>query len=384
MTNITNNIADGTKRQAVEFPSDATNAEKLQILLQYAELAPSKYNIQPWVFEISGDSIDLFCDRHGVLEVADPDDRELIMSCGAALFNLRVAASCFGYDTTVQPFPHPGNECLTARVHLAPRNRPSQPFSPLPAGNRRNGTAARLREFSPSDEQLLHAIPVRRTYRRKFRLEIPPDNVLASCQAAAGRNGAWLCRVKDKVTERQIAALVARADREQMANKLFREEFSMWIRGANKNAKDGMPASAFGLAKCLNFLTPGLSLLMYSANLGRLMAARDHSLAVNAPVLVVLGTAQDNPEAWLAAGQAVEAVLLYATVAGLCASFLNSPIQVNQIRTRLAQTVACNGYPQALLRLGYGKQGPHTPRRPLHEVVVNPTDPASNFRTSLN
>ena len=370
--------------QARPCPSDCANTEKFEMILQYASQAPSKYNIQPWAFEISGNSIELFCDRHGVLEVADPDDRELIMSCGAALFNLRVAAACFGYETVVVPFPHPENLCLTARVQLTSRTAQAGTLPPARAGNSGNVTGVMVQKFSPSEEQLLHAIPARRSYRRSFRNGTPPDSVLMSCQTAAASNGAWLCPIKDNATEGRIAALVAQAERDQMANRLFREELSMWIRGVNKNAKDGMPASAFGLARCLNFLTPGLSLLMYSANLGRFMAARDRSLTFNAPVLMVLGTAEDKPEAWLAAGQAVEAVLLHATVAGVCASFLNAPIQIEHYRTTLLQMTGYHGYPQALLRLGYGEAGPHTPRRPLNEVMVNPTGQTSDLAPCLN
>jgi nitroreductase len=54
-------------------------------------LAPSNHNTQPWHFNVDGDCLTLCADRTRALPVVDPSDLELIVSCGAALFNLRVA-----------------------------------------------------------------------------------------------------------------------------------------------------------------------------------------------------------------------------------------------------------------------------------------------------
>jgi hypothetical protein len=40
---------------------------------------------------VTGDGVELFADRTRALSVVDPDDRELTMSCGAALSQLRLA-----------------------------------------------------------------------------------------------------------------------------------------------------------------------------------------------------------------------------------------------------------------------------------------------------
>ena len=78
---------------ALEFPEGADAAEKLTFLLRYAVLAPSGHNTQPWLFRVAGDAVELYADWTQALAVVDPEDRALTISCGAALFNLRVASA---------------------------------------------------------------------------------------------------------------------------------------------------------------------------------------------------------------------------------------------------------------------------------------------------
>lgn len=104
-----------------DFPANGSDEEKLTFLLRYAILAPSSYNSQPWRFNVSGDVIDLFADRSRWLKVADADQRELYLSLGSALENLRISADHFGYNCNITYFPGPQD--LVARVVLQPRVR---------------------------------------------------------------------------------------------------------------------------------------------------------------------------------------------------------------------------------------------------------------------
>jgi hypothetical protein len=87
--------------------------------------------------------------------------------------------------------------------------------------------------------------------------------------------------------------------------------------------------------------------------------------------LAVVGTDADAPQDWLAAGQALASVLLRARAEDVWASFLNQPIEVPELRTRLCSVIGREGFPQLLLRLGYGTEVEATPRRSLKEVIVS-------------
>src|SRR6476620_1456324 len=72
--------------------------ERIDFLLQYAVLAPSTHNTQPWLFRTTDDGVQVSADYSRRLPLVDPYDRELLMSVGAAITNLRVAAAWFGYE----------------------------------------------------------------------------------------------------------------------------------------------------------------------------------------------------------------------------------------------------------------------------------------------
>jgi len=66
-------------------------------ILSLACRAPSVHNSQPWRWRAEGDRIDLFADYRRQLVYADPARRDLMMSCGAALHHLQVAAAGLGW-----------------------------------------------------------------------------------------------------------------------------------------------------------------------------------------------------------------------------------------------------------------------------------------------
>lgn len=81
-----------------DFPRDGDSGDQARFLVRYAILAPSTHNTLPWSFRIVGNGIDVFADRSRWLRVADPDQRELLLSVGCALENLVIAAEHFGFD----------------------------------------------------------------------------------------------------------------------------------------------------------------------------------------------------------------------------------------------------------------------------------------------
>jgi nitroreductase len=119
--------------------------EQARLLIGKAVLAPSSHNTQPWIFQISQSVIDLHADRTRALPVNDPDDRELVISCGCALLNLRIAAASDGLGTRVELFPDPAQPDWLARVSFTDQSGAST-------------EGALLAEF----------VERRRTYRKRF------------------------------------------------------------------------------------------------------------------------------------------------------------------------------------------------------------------------
>ena len=78
--------------------------------------APSVNNTQPWRFVADGQQISLHADAGRGLPMADPDGREMMISCGAALFNVRLALRTIGYIPQTLLLPDPGQPTLVAQV----------------------------------------------------------------------------------------------------------------------------------------------------------------------------------------------------------------------------------------------------------------------------
>lgn len=127
-----------------------------------------------------------------------------------------------------------------------------------------------------------------------------------------------------------------------------------------------MPAAAQGLSDLAVLLRPVLFRFYDPA---RSEADRDRRRARTTRALLVLTTPRDGQEEWIAAGEALQRILLRATAAGLTASYLNQAIEVPELRGRLRDALGEAGLPQVMIRLGYGFEAPAIPRRTVEEVL---------------
>jgi hypothetical protein len=306
-------------------------------LLRHAVLAPSSHNTQPWRFRITGSRIALYADRTRALPVNDPYDRELTISCGCALMNLRIAAAHEGLGVTCDIVPDPDDRDLLALVSLD-----------------RAGTA------SPSEAGLFPSIGERRTYRRRFESRDVPNALLQALSEAAAGEGAWFHVIEPEEKRRDVAALVAEGDALQWSDPGWRRELAAWMHPRRQGDGLALPG----------MIAPVAQIVVRTFDMGHGVGARDQELADASPVLAVLGTAGDGIDDWLHAGQALERVLLKAYSGGLQASYLNQPVEVASLRAKLQHLIGRAGFPQILLRLGFPPDAlPAAPRRPLDDVI---------------
>jgi hypothetical protein len=327
------------------FPRDASLDARAWFAVRYALLAPSSHNSQPWRFQVEGGTISLLADRTRGLPVTDPYDRELIISCGAALLNLRAALAHFGMGFTIDLFPAEAEPDLLARVHL---------------------DAA-----APVDKGMAHLFPAicrRATNRTPFTPIAVPDKVRDSLCAEAAVEGVAVRPVTTTAQLAEVAALIAQADRQQFDDVRFRRELASWIHP--HRASDGMPAYAFGVPRLMDFDVPITSMVIRTFDLGGGIAAHDAAVTTGSPLLLCFSTTRDDAPSWLFAGQALERLLLLARLEGYDASYLNQPIEVPELRNALRDALGTEPFPQLLIRLGRGQAVAHTPRRPLEETVL--------------
>ena len=96
---------------------DAMTEQDVRTVVELAGLAPSVHNSQPWRFAAdAGPRLSLYAGTGRRLAAADPDGREMMISCGAALFSVRLALRSLGYIPETTVLPDPGQPTLVAQV----------------------------------------------------------------------------------------------------------------------------------------------------------------------------------------------------------------------------------------------------------------------------
>ena len=325
------------------FPKDGSPAEQLRFLLHYAALAPSVLNTQPWRFATEGHVARLYADRTRQLRQIDPEGRELIVSCGAALLNLRVAARHFGLGMDIHPFPLPDLPDLLAAMLLHSTAQPTD-----------------------EDERLFRAIPLRATNRHPFAEGAVPEDLLERMEQAAREEGARLVVLTEAEAKEVVARLVEEGVRIQGDDPRLVEELEAWLRPTGDPRRDGVSDAVQGAwDRRAHRRTPTST-----------VAASKRELVASAPAVLILTTDADEPTDWLTAGQALERVLLTAAARDLQASYVNQPVEVAALRKQLTDLIG-EGFPQVIFRVGYPARHEGTPRRHMQDVLFQDAEPPS-------
>jgi hypothetical protein len=330
-----------------EFPVAGNAEHQLVFLLRYAVLAASTRNTQPWKFFVSENGIEVFADYTRRLPVADPGNRELLMSVGTAIMNLRVAAARFG---------------LVCRVHYDHSGDSERPLALVSLTPATTGY--------PVDQNLLHLFPAvvrRHTNRQPFMVSRVPVSVLERLQAVGTTYGSDVHISTDGRINSVVADLIAEADRRQLADPEFRRDIAEWMRPDWTSRPDGLPGSALGAKGIVSALTPWATRVL---DLGRVRAAQDRNLCLEAPALIVIA-GEDGAPSWLDAGELLERLLLTLVIEGLHTSYFNNPVQVPELRLKLKAILGLKSWPQLMLRVGYCLDpSPQTPRRMVEEMLI--------------
>ncbi len=327
--------------EEAEFYEIESPREQMEFLLRYAVLAPSSHNTQPWIFRIVEDGIQVSADYSRRLLLTDPDDRELLMSVGAAITNLRVAAAWFGFETTVMYEQRPEESLPVAFVAIRETSRTSED----------------LRRLFP-------AIRQRHTNRHVFNAEpLGADAVSAICDVVDEHPG-LLCLLR-RQDQNRVADLIADGDRRLMDRPAVREELLNWLRPAGTTQGDGMCTDSISLSGPF----PITKWFIRNVNPGQSAARRDRELIKDAAALIIV-TAENDRTALIRAGEVVERLLLTVTRYGLQYSFLNQPIEVPELRQVLQGLALTKSPPQLLVRIGRTNETTRpAPRRQVSSVI---------------
>jgi nitroreductase len=330
----------GSTRGAAARPPIPIPAGRADYLIGTAARAPSVHNTQPWRFQVGEYAIELYADLSRKLRV-DPLGREMLISCGAALFGLRLAVRSIGYQPVVELLPDPDRLRLLARVRL--------------------GAAEAM---TARERQMLAALPHRHTHRGPFAPGPLPAGLVPGLQHDALAEGAELVLIDRAIAYQKLAGIADAAGRRQDLDPVARAELRRWSRDPGDPGRDGVPAQAFPASAARR---PG-QLPQRDFDLGRglgLLPA-DGPPPAATPVRITRG---DGRADWLRAGQALHRLLAHAAGSWVFASLHTQPLEADVIRALIRERLALPGAPQMMLQLGPARTTHPTARRPPAELT---------------
>lgn len=317
-----------------DFPGNSSSDEKLSFLLNYAILAPSSHNSQPWKFNVTNDSILIFADKSRRLQVADADQRELYISIGCALENLIIAADHFGYNCSVAYFP--GEEGLAARVALLPAATPSE------------------------DPRLFPAMLSRQTNRNPYELRSIPEADLEKVRSLCSDADVDIFITSDSGVKKSFRDFVVQANGIQYSDANFKSELGHWL-GQGVMGPTGINAKMAQMA--VVFL-----------DMGPEQSKKDSELINSTTYLGFISTSNNDSISALKAGRALERFWLAATALGIRLHPMSQALEVAQTKANLTALLPAQSerrQVQQVFRLGYARPATeHSTRRPLQEVLI--------------
>lgn len=363
------------------------NKDSIERIAEAVRSAPSVFGSQPWSLRIvASDRIELrasygeyesrlrmrpdhasYDDRTGTWanwaapkDQASPLAREYAISCGAALYNLRLAIRATGHEVNEWLLPYPeADPGLLASVEIV---------------------TSRTKEPSFGVQKLYEAMWVRHTSRWPYMAPVPAP-LLVEMELAAAKEHAWL-RLMHKAEARAWLRKVTEADKkieESTAGQAprFRDERDVFLR-VSEPSHGPSPENAEAPLTRHDFWIPGRK-------------ARFES-----PQLMSLGTDNDRPLDWLRAGMALQRAILTATRYsssgrygipvengdkdrpwyGVAVSFLTQPLEADDIQPVPRHYPWHNWswwgeVPQMVMRVGYAPVVPVTPHRIRDDDVTD-------------
>ena len=326
------------------LPAEAGTPEEIyRFAVEAAVHAPSAQNTQPWWFSHDEHEISVHADTDRRLPVADPHGREMMISCGAALFTVRAALRHLGLVPEVKVLPDPDVRNLVARVTWSKQVPPVE-----------------------YEQRLFTEIPRRHTYRGGFEPGSLPAAALTALSQEAAREQARMRMMSDDDSA-GLAAVVEAADYALRRDQARVQEQVHWAPAPGSRRRDGVPATGYPAEP--ERTEPYFPARDFAHGHGWGLAPRPDALAArSAGTAAILTTASDDPPSWVQAGQALQRVLLLASSSGLATALHTQPLEIPLLR-EFIRTQFCDGtYPQMVLRFGRTSGNAVSVRRPIEEV----------------
>jgi hypothetical protein len=318
--------------------------DEMRAVAEFASLAPSVHNTQPWRFVATPHCLEVHIDPERGLHYLDPHGRQMYLSCGIVAEFARLAIRSLGSACTVRLLPKGAKDTLVAKLIVGSRE-----------------------PTTPAEQRLIDAVSRRYTDRGPYSDEPTSRSVLQRMRDAASERRCWL-RVLDKPGDRLAAIrLVSAAEAAETTDEDYRRELDSWRRIGT--SQDGIPGEAV-VGWDNAYRVSDIPLRDFNGRDDQPRPGADEPPTVERDTIVVVGSDQDTPLHWLQAGRALADVMLVLTDADLVSQPIGPVLDLPGTRAQLRRELGLVGYPQLILRVGRGLRRPTAGRRSVDDTLA--------------
>ncbi len=293
-------------------------------LIEYARLAPSVHNTQPWKFHIEGLAISLFVAEERTLTAGDPTHRELWISLGACLESLLYAAKGLGFSADIRNLQTESVTSEIASIELTP-------------------SLAR-------DQVLLDLLKKRHSYRGPMVPTTIQPSLLKACRRSiADFSNTSVHLMTEKSSINQVAEFTYRGLLFALSIPVFRKELAEHIHTNWSAAKTGLHGFALNLGVMKSMwekwsIALGLGL--------KQKAQADKQRVLDATGLLFIASKGDVPQFWFEAGRAYIRTAIEVTRAGFVQSTITAPVEAGDLHENIEKLVQTTNRIQTMTRIG--------------------------------
>jgi hypothetical protein len=322
--------------------------QKISFLLQYAIMAPSTHNTQPWLFSIHNNICDVFYDDKRILPEADPNGRDFFISLGAAIENFRIAAEYFGVFgwTTIK---HDENNSKIAELvckESSIQKNPSEEIS-----------------------KLFSAIPKRINARGEFTNKSIAINSLDDLSIANEFSELTVHFITESNTIISLANITEQGVKIAHSNPKFRKELVKWFHNNFSSSRDGLLGYTLGMSGFVSILFP---YVIRWLNLGNALSKINKKSVESAPLICIISAQHESPEVCTKVGMLGERLMLAFTSIGLNCSIYAAAIEIENLQSEVQNQLGTSLLPQWLICVGEMKTNQKiSPRHLVATRLIN-------------
>lgn len=272
----------------------------------------------------------------------DRSGRELTLSCGAALDHLRVAMASVGWHSIIDRLPDPRSPEHLATLRFAPET-----------------------VIAAADQRLAAAIRQRRTDRLPFGSPSSWPPLESALRDGVSCHGVGLDVIADDQRPR-LAEVSRLSETLRRYDTTYLTELRWWTSPFESDTAHVPDSSLVSTSEAARV---DVGRAFPPVGGGHRRESIDHDYSK----ILVLSTERDEKSEILRCGEALSAVLLQCTGAGMATCTLTHLTEVEQSRQIVAEIIGSARRPQALIRVGkspaHERPSEFTSRRPVADVL---------------